>query len=308
MAANSQQFMDDLGPLAAIWAGRDQANQENTNVVNQQVGLENIMNSQQKRQFEAEDRPFALDKMKHEQAMRPFTLEGEQQKVEGTKRKFKKEDFDNYMGQLSELVPQLPGTPADGALVAELAKRNNLDATDPRIQKIQQVAASGNKEAFAAMMKQISLADQAHQRKMAEETFKQTQETGRALVQEQGRNQRNVEDNARALEAAKIAAQSREAAAVARQAAMQKMATIDQRLVQLTAIANDPQSPPEAKAQAKAEAQQLIQAKSTIATAVVQEKWSQIESLLNPGGTQQPAPTQSPAPAAGGWTVKEKGK
>lgn len=204
MANFSQGFMDDLGPLGAIWAGRDQANQENTSALNQQMGLENLLTAQQKRQFETEDRPFALDKLRHEQALRPLDLEKKTTENASAKQKFNVQQFDGFMQELPVLVQTFQGTPADGALFGELAKKHGLDPMDPRLQQMGNVATSGNKAAFEDMMKKIALSMPKQQQEMELTRFKESQATGRTALHEEGANVRNAADNARALEVAKM--------------------------------------------------------------------------------------------------------
>lgn len=155
--ANSQQFMDDLGPLAAMWAGRNQGMQENTNLVNQQLGLESIATSQQNRDIAKQKLPFELGQLEHQQKMNPLLLEEKQTAVTSGKRKLDKDQFDNFFGQFKDILPTLQGTPADAAILGELAKKNGMDPADPRIGRMIATATSGNQAAINDMMKRIAL-------------------------------------------------------------------------------------------------------------------------------------------------------
>lgn len=209
MANVSQQFMDDMGPLAALWAGRDQGLQENTSQVNQQVGLENIANSQQSRDIAKQKLPFELGQLQHQQQMNPLLIQEKEGKIKSDKVKLDKEQFDNFFGEFRQTIPQLQGTPADGALLGEVAKKHGMDPQDPRIRRMIDTAASGNAEAVNKMLEKIALADPKHKQDMAKEYFSQTQQTGRTLLTEQGANQRNAATIAGSLQRAQIAATAR---------------------------------------------------------------------------------------------------
>lgn len=187
MANNSQGFMDDLGPLAAIWQGRDQGMQENTTLVNQQNTLEQIANSQQTRGFNAEKHPFEMKKLEHDIAMNPHRLKEAELKNKETQQKISGTDFDNMVKELFFTAPQLTGTPADGGILEGIAKKNNLDPADPRIAKMLELGKRGDQAALKKVLEAIALQSPEGIRKQQE--HKNTM----AVEGERGAQQRKTE-------------------------------------------------------------------------------------------------------------------
>lgn len=153
--ANSQQFMDDLGPLAAIWAGRNQGQAENTQMVTQQNVLEQIATAGQNRDIASQKFPFELSQLEHQQKMNPLLLKEKEVKIGSDQQKFNKEQFSTFWDEFRNTIPQLQGSPADAALLGEVAKKHNMDPNDPRVRRMIETAGSGNQAAIQAMVRKI---------------------------------------------------------------------------------------------------------------------------------------------------------
>lgn len=206
MANVSSQFMDDLGPLAALWAGRDQGLQENSTLVNQQIGLENIANSQQTRDIQKQKLPFELGQLEHQKQMNPLLIGQQETKNKADKVKLDKDQFDKFFEEFKVQVPNLTGTPADASILGEIAKKNGMDPNDPRISRMIQTGASGNQKAISDMITKIAQMSEKHIQDMTKERFTQDQQTGRTRLEQEGANQRNAATNAAGLQRAKISA------------------------------------------------------------------------------------------------------
>lgn len=308
---NSAQFMDDLGPLAAIWAGRDQGIQENTSLVNQQNTLEQIATAQQNRDIASQKLPFELSELRHKQAMQPGALEKQGLENKEKLQKLNKDQFDTFFGQFKDVLPTLQGTPADAAVLGEIARKNGIDPQDPRIGKMIATATSGNHAAIDEMMKRIALMSEKSIQERAKQADVDKAHGERTTAEIAGRERVAEITGKYSLERAEIIAE-------AKSQATQRLANIDQRLVQLAQVINNPQADPAEKAKAQQEAAQLSQYKIALATAVNQQKVDQIQQLLglpvgntptaaNPFAGGQPQPTPAPArpvnPAQGGSSM-----
>jgi len=216
MANVSTQFMDDMGPLAAMWTGRNQGQQENTTQVNQQIGLESIANSQQTRDIQKQKLPFELSELQHKQEMQPLLKQEKETSNAAATQKLDRDKFNAFFDDFRTAIPQLQGTPADGAVLSEVAKKHGMDPNDPRIGRMIQTAASGNAKAVNEMLEKIALSMPVHQQAMAKERFSQGQQTGRTLVEQEGMNARTAATIAGANERARIAAAAKAEAAKAK--------------------------------------------------------------------------------------------
>lgn len=185
MADFSQGFMDDLGPLGAIWAGRNQGMAENTSMVNQQNTLEQIANSQQTRQFNAEKHPFEIKKLEHEMAMNPLRKQELELKNKETQQKINGQDFKNMVEELFFTVPQLSGSPADAAVLSGIAKKNNLDPADGRIARFIDMAGKGDVKSLQKVMEAIATQSPEGYRKKQEHGFSMELEGKRGSEQRQ---------------------------------------------------------------------------------------------------------------------------
>lgn len=281
MANVSQQFMDDMGPLSAMWAGRDQGLSENTSQVQQQVGLESIANSQQNRDIAKQKLPFELGQLKHQEQMNPLLIQEKEGKIKSDKVKLDKDQFDNFFGEFKQVIPTLQGTPADGAILGEVAKKHGMDPADPRIRRMIDTAASGNAQAVNDMLKKIALADAKHQQDMAKEYFSQTQQTGRTLLTEQGADRRAQLQ----AETSRMGIAQR-AAAVAAKAETVKQ-TVNQQIAQLEReMAAAPTA--EQKQALANRIKYLVDTQREIAQAVQQQRTEDAAEMINRLQTGQP--------------------
>lgn len=297
MANVSQQFMDDMGPLSALWAGRDQGLQENTSLVNQQVGLESIANSQQTRDIQKQKLPFELSQLEHQQKMNPLLLEQQGTKNKSDLAKIDKDQFDSFFNDFKMQIPTLTGTPADAAVLGEVAKKNGMDPADPRIARMIQTGASGNQQAITDMITKIAQMNDKHIQDMTKERFTQGQQTGRTLLEQEGADRR-----------ANIAAETQRAAIAQRAAAVDAKAntiklTIDQQIAGLEREMDAAKTQEEKRAFAN-RIKYLVNVKREIATAVQERRTEDaaqlIERLQSGVGYNPPASNLTTPPNSAG--------
>ena len=263
-----------MGPLTM---GGMMADQQDAAMKESRLGqaktLEEIANAQQ-------NRDIARQKLPGELAQQGATLEQTQLGNQEKRSKLKYDDYSKYSDDVFEWRMANPeASPIEvGAYVAEAAKRHGQDTEDKRVMGVGSMAAKGP-QAMQQFRERLTQADP----KYIAERKKQEEEMAKARMEAASRERVGAGNNAATIEAARIAASSREAAAALKQQAQAKLASIDQRLVQLTAVINNPQADPAEKQRAAQEASTLVQAKQAIQTAVVTEKFDQMNQLLNPG-------------------------
>jgi hypothetical protein len=288
---NNMNFGDpflQFGPgLASLWGGEQVGLNFDSQRINQQKGLEDILTSQQTRQQSAELQPFKVDeaRIKNQKAKDEVTAANLQQFTDAV--------YQDVLAQGNIQGP--PDTVGNAARWSGQAKAMGLDPEDYRVKVILGTAAQGP-QGLAKVREALY--------RMSSKGLEKTDDANRQAATDAAATSRNTADNvsrerqvgmqtAAQIEAARIQAESRQAIAALKGQAQQKLAGIEQRLVQLTSIINDPNSPPEQKQQAQQEAATLVQAKQAIQTAVVSEKHEQLMGLLsslNQGGGM---PTQS---------------
>lgn len=152
----STDYMDSLGPLGAMWLGEQFRTDQNTANINQDNTLESIAKSQQDRDIAKQKLPFELGQLEHQQKMNPLLLEQQGTKNKSDLAKLDKDKFDNFFGEFRNVIPQLQGTPADGALLADVARKHGMDPADPRIRRMIETASSGNAKAVNDMLVKIA--------------------------------------------------------------------------------------------------------------------------------------------------------
>lgn len=279
---NFGNMSEYMGPLTM---GGMMADQQDAAMKESRLGqaktLEEIANAQQ-------NRDIARQKLPGELAQQQATLESTQlgNKEKGAKLKY--DDYSRYTDDVFEWRMSNPdASPLEvGAYLGEAAKRHGQDPADKRVMGVGSMAMRGP-QAMQEFRERMAKADP----KYIAERKKQEEEMAKAKMEAASRERVGAGNNAATIEAARIAASSREAVAMARQQAQAKLASIDQRLVQLTAVINNPQADPTEKRRAAQEASTLVQAKQAIATAVATERFDQLNQILNPGA----APTSTAA-------------
>jgi len=278
-----------LGPgTGGLWMGEQQRNAMQESEINQQKGLEDIMTQQQTRDIQRQKLPFELQQAEQNVFETKGRVAKQKTEEEDRLQKLDKQNVSDFMGAI--LLYQGVDNPLDNAFQLQaLAQKYKLDPNDPRIRSI--MSNSMDKEGIKKMQDALIQSDPkwiADRKKALEEKEKSDNEIAgrRDVAQIQGQTSRDV---------ANIQADSREAVAALRQQATAKLANIEQELVQLSRVINDQNSSAQDKQMASQRAQQLLAAKQSIATAVVQGKADQLQAILNPGAS---ATMPSAAPGA----------
>lgn len=119
------------GPgLGGLWAGRQQANNFQDEANQQAKTLEEIAAAQQKRQFEAEQQPLTLERMRGENALLPEKLRGMQTENNQKEFKLSLDKWNAFMDDMTNMDPNLMG-PDRAAYFENIRKRHGIDAENP---------------------------------------------------------------------------------------------------------------------------------------------------------------------------------
>lgn len=275
----------NLGPgTGGLWLGEQQQNAMQESQLGQQKTLEDIATAKQNRDVVAQKTPLELEKMRNEN--------------QGASTKLDRDNYTNYSNDVISYAAAGHSPMEIAAYQEQAAKRNKLDPSDERVRMVGGIASQGT--TAIAKWKEVMLhMDPKYREEMDKQELANRGSNQNAqiagLASMYGHD---VSANA-TVEAARLGAESRAQIAALKGAAQAKLATVDQRLVQLTSIINDPGKSPQEKAQANAEAQQLVQAKQAIQTAIVTEKADQLASILQmpqPGAGQFQSPYQGGQP------------
>lgn len=293
-----------LNSVGAQWAGEQQRAAMNESDTQQDWTRAQTSKSLQ-------DQDIARQKLPGELEQQGAMIESTRASTEGTvsltrerNQKLDQTKYTAFTNDLSVFKPTQDNL-ADAVRLSEIAKKHGMDTADPRIQATIEMLKQGP-EMFSQFQQQLAENTPEARRKRAEDQRQAERDTARDTAA----NERSAGNNAASIEAARLAADSRERVAQLKQEATQAALTIDKELVQLVAIVNDPQQDPAVKQNAQARAKMLQEYKLGIATAVQQGKAEQLQMLLGklPVNSQVGSSfaPQTATPAAGGGDIAAK--